>query len=137
MLYAAPALDDDDRRVVSEIDRLYATFARSTGGSATREWVGGVRKQLLAVDRLRLGERVVPALYAAAIGELRRETYQAEEGVTRDQAVRDIRRLERAGLLRAVNYGATLHYLAAGELKNIADEETAKVTGPAIEPYPG
>jgi Fic family protein len=87
------------------------------------------------VDGHGLNPRVVPALYAAALGQLRRETYMAEEGVTRDQAVRDIRRLERAGLLAPVNYGATLHYVAAGELKDIVDEETAAVTSPAREPY--
>src|SRR2546430_265794 len=48
MLYQVPALDDDDRRVLADLDRFYANFARSTGGSPVQEWVGGVRKRLVA-----------------------------------------------------------------------------------------
>jgi Fic family protein len=80
--------------------------------------------------------RTVPALYAAATDRLRRETYQGEEGLSRDQSVRDIRRLEQAGLIAAVGYGATLSYVAAGALKDAADGVAATLTSPPVEPYP-
>jgi Fic family protein len=82
-----------------------------------------------------LPERVVPALYAAATGQLRREVYQQEEGLSRDQAVRDIRRLEQARLIASVGYGVTLYYVATGEAKRQADEVAAGLTAPATEPY--
>jgi Fic family protein len=93
------------------------------------------------VAKLGLHERTVAALYAAAIDQLRRETYQretyqTEKNVSRDQAIRDIRRLENAGLITPVGYGATLYYVAAGELKQAADEVAASLTAPAQEPYP-
>ncbi len=44
---------------------------------------------LLAAER-GLPERTVSALYAAAVGEVRRTTYQQDEGLSRDQAIRDI-----------------------------------------------
>jgi uncharacterized protein (DUF1697 family) len=48
MLYATPPLTADDRRVLAEIDEFYAEFQRSTGGSKASEWLGGVRKRLVA-----------------------------------------------------------------------------------------
>src|SRR4051794_40961371 len=48
MLYALPDLTAADRRVLAEIDVFYADFARSTGGSRAGEWLGGVRKRLVA-----------------------------------------------------------------------------------------
>jgi Fic family protein len=86
--------------------------------------------------RLGLHERTVSALYAAATDHLRRDTYQADESLSRDQAIRDIRRLERTGLLESVGYGPTLHYVAAGPLKAAADEIAAALTAAPIEPYP-
>ncbi|MER7004638.1 Fic family protein [Dactylosporangium sp. NPDC000555] len=82
-----------------------------------------------------LADRTVAALYAAASGGLRRETYQGEEGISRDQAIRDIRRLERAGLVAPTGYGQTLAYIAAGELKEAADAEASALTAPLAEPY--
>ena len=82
-----------------------------------------------------LNERVVSALYAAASAQLRREVYQQDEGLSRDQAIRDIRRLEHLGLLEAVGYGATLHYVAAGDAKDAATGIAASLTAPATEPY--
>jgi Fic family protein len=85
--------------------------------------------------QLGLNDRVVSALYSAATDQLRREIYQQEEGLSRDQAVRDIRRLEQAGLLAAVGYGPTLHHVAAGELKQLTDTITVSLTAPTAEPY--
>jgi Fic family protein len=89
------------------------------------------------VERSGLGERVMSALYAAATDQLRREVYQQTEQLSRDQAIRDIRQLERAGLVEAVGYGPTLHYIAAGGAKQIADDVTTAVRRPAVEPYGG
>jgi fido (protein-threonine AMPylation protein) len=86
--------------------------------------------------RLALNERTVPALYAAATDQLWRDVYQEEEGLSRDQSIRDIRRLEQAGLVTGVGYGTTLHYVAVGELKRAYDEISAAVTAPPVEPYP-
>ncbi len=80
-------------------------------------------------------ERSVAALYAAATEQLRREVYATEEGLSRDQSVRDVRALERAGLLTPVGYGATLTYVAAGAAREFADEVAARLTAPAREPY--
>ncbi|MDG4823760.1 Fic family protein [Asanoa sp. WMMD1127] len=79
--------------------------------------------------------RTVAALYAAATDHLRREIYAGAEGLSRDQSVRDVRALERAGLLTAVGYGATLAYVAAGPAREIADQVAAGLTAPAREPY--
>jgi Fic family protein len=88
------------------------------------------------VERLGLGERTVSALYAAASDQLRREVYQRDESISRDQSIRDIRRLEQLGLIEAVGYGQTLYYVATGELKELADAEAAPLTAPYSEPYP-
>ncbi|MET7399695.1 Fic family protein [Dactylosporangium sp. NPDC005572] len=85
--------------------------------------------------RFGLGDRTVSALYAAASGQLRRETYQEDEGISRDQAIRDIRRLEQQGLVAATGYGQTLAYVAAGALREAADAEAATLVGPAVDPY--
>jgi Fic family protein len=79
--------------------------------------------------------RVVSALYAAATGQLRRGTYQQDESLSRDQAIRDIRRLEGAGLVEAVGYGATLYYIAAGAARAIAEDVAVRYTAPTDEPY--
>ena len=86
--------------------------------------------------RLALNQRTIPALYAAATDQLWRDVYQEEEGLSRDQSIRDIRRLEQAGLVQGVGYGTTLHYVAVGELKRAYDEISAAVTAPPVEPYP-
>lgn len=82
-----------------------------------------------------LNPRVASALYASATDRLQRDTYQTEEGLSRDQAIRDVRALERAGVLEAVGYGSTLHYRPAGEFADLVAAETARVTAPAREPY--
>jgi len=87
------------------------------------------------VQRRGFKERIVSALYAAAYDQLRREVLQQEEGLSRDQAVRDIRMLEHAGLIKAVGYGPTLYYVAAGEAKDAAAAIADSLTAPAREPY--
>jgi Fic family protein len=87
------------------------------------------------VQRRGFKERVVAALSAAAYDQLRREVYQQDEGLSRDQAVRDIRMLEHARLIDAVGYGPTLHYVAAGEAKDAAAAIAGSLTAAAREPY--
>ncbi|HTF12877.1 MAG TPA: Fic family protein, partial [Asanoa sp.] len=81
-------------------------------------------------------DRVVAALYAATTDQLRREVYGTEEGLSRDQSIRDIRALERAGLVMSVGYGATLAYIADGAARDIGERVAAELTAPAREPYP-
>jgi hypothetical protein len=62
-----------------------------------------------------LGERAVAALYAATRpGGVRRTTYARDEALTRDQAVRDLQGLKRAGLIEEIGHGRTQRYIAAG-----------------------
>jgi hypothetical protein len=82
-----------------------------------------------------LPERVVSALYAAAVGELRRTTYQQDEGLSRDQAIRDIQALTRAGLLAPRGNAVARVYLPAGAATEIAQAATAAVRGPGRDPY--
>ncbi len=82
-----------------------------------------------------LHQRTVTALHTAAVDYLRRETYQQDEGLSRDQAIRDIRKLEAAGLVEPVGYGATLYYVAAGEVRDIVEAVTVEIRRAAIEPY--
>src|SRR5262249_57423839 len=66
-----------------------------------------------------LDERMVSALYAAAVGELRRATYAQDEGLTRDQSVRDLQRLRQRGLIKSVGHARTQRYVADGEVSEI------------------
>ncbi|WP_322751154.1 MULTISPECIES: Fic family protein [unclassified Frankia] len=62
-----------------------------------------------------LGERTVAALYAGIRpGGVRRGTYARDEGLTRDQAIRDLAGLKKAGLIEEVGHGRTQHYVASG-----------------------
>jgi hypothetical protein len=67
-----------------------------------------------------LDERVISALYAAAVGQLQRTTYQHDENLTRDQAVRDIQALRRLGLVEPLGHGRTQRYVAAGSARDRA-----------------
>jgi Fic family protein len=87
------------------------------------------------VKRLALPERTVSALHSAALGQLRREMYQQDEGLSRDQAIRDIRRLEAEGLLDSHGYGVTLYYVAAGRARDVDDAVVDDLRTPTIEPY--
>jgi hypothetical protein len=82
-----------------------------------------------------LPDRVVSALYAAAVGEARRTTYQQDESLSRDQAIRDIQALTRAGLLTPRGNATTRVYLLAGAATEIAQGATAAVRGPGRDPY--
>jgi hypothetical protein len=84
-----------------------------------------------------LPERVVTALYGAAVGEVRRTTYQHDEGLSRDQAIRDIQALTRAGLLAPRGNATTRVYLLAGAAIEIAQAATVAVRGPGRDPYAG
>ncbi|MCK9894141.1 hypothetical protein [Frankia sp. AgB32] len=67
------------------------------------------------VAAARLGERSVAALYAATRREgARRVTYARGEGLTRDQAIRDLQGLKAAGLIEEIGHGRTQRYIAAG-----------------------
>ncbi|GAA2628533.1 Fic family protein [Paractinoplanes durhamensis] len=100
------------------------------------EWTVRVWNDLatLAADR-GLPERVVSALYGAAIGEVRRTTYQQDEGLTRDQAIRDIQALTRAGLLAPQGNATSRVYLLAGPAVEAEESATAAVRGPGRDPY--
>jgi Fic family protein len=98
---------------------------------AERTW----RAMAELATRLGFHERVISALHTAAVDFLRRETYQHDEALSRDQAVRDIRRLEQAGLIEAVGYGQNLHYVAAGEARQLVDAIAKELRGATTEPY--
>lgn len=88
------------------------------------------------VEAAGLPERVVTALYSAAVGQLRRTTYQRDENLTRDQAVRDVQALRRIGLVEGYGHARTRHYVAAGEAASRAEAVVERVrTGPITNPY--
>ena len=84
-----------------------------------------------------LPERTVSALYAAAVGEVRRTTYQQDESLSRDQAIRDIQALTRAGLLTPRGNATTRVYVLDGAATDVAQAAAAAVRGAGREPYPG
>ncbi|WP_229073263.1 Fic family protein [Actinoplanes sp. DH11] len=86
-------------------------------------------------DERGLAGRTVSALYAAAIGELRRTTYQQDENLSRDQAIRDIQALTRTGLLTARGHATGRIYVLAGTAAEIAEAAAAAVRGPGRDPY--
>lgn len=98
---------------------------------AARLWT---HLEQLATDN-GLPTRVVSALYSAAIGEVRRTTYQNDESLSRDQAIRDIQALTRKGFLNPVGNAATRVYAIHGEARDIAIAARNAVRAPMIEPY--
>jgi Fic family protein len=88
-------------------------------------------------DEKGLPERAVSALYAAAVGEVRRTTYQQDEGLSRDQAIRDIQALTRAGLLTARGNATTRVYVLDGAATDIAQAAAAAMRGAGRDPYGG
>ncbi|MCE7007806.1 Fic family protein [Kibdelosporangium philippinense] len=83
-----------------------------------------------------LDERVVSALYAAALGQVRRTTYQHDENLTRDQAVRDLQTLRRLGLIEPLGHGKTQRYTAAGAARQRAQEIVRQLgRTPLRDPY--
>lgn len=88
-------------------------------------------------QRQGLHDRTVSALYAAATGHLRRSTYQTDEDLTRDQAVRDLQLLKRLQLVEPVGQGRTQRYLAGREIRDLAAHIRTQVTSqPLQDPYP-
>ena len=82
-----------------------------------------------------LDERMVSGLYSAAVGELRRATYAQDEGLTRDQSVRDLQRLRQRGLIRSVGHARTQRYVADGEIAEINEAIIGQLRRPLDEPY--
>jgi Fic family protein len=83
-----------------------------------------------------LDERVVSALYGAAVGELRRATYAKDENLTRDQSVRDLQLLRQRALIRSVGHARTQRWVADGEIAEVHEAIIAQLRGPLDEPYP-
>jgi Fic family protein len=85
----------------------------------------------------RLDERTISALYAAAHGHLRRTTYQAEETLTRDQALADLRTLRRLDLIEPLGHARTQRYIGGPALRQARNEVIAEVHADLYrEPYP-
>lgn len=64
-------------------------------------------------DRLHMTERQVTALHEVAMtGRVRRSRYEKAEGLTNQQATRDVQALTRAGLLTPVGNTKARHYVA-------------------------
>ena len=78
---------------------------------------------------------MVSALYAAAVGEVRRTTYQQDESLSRDQAIRDIQALTREGFLSPRGNATTRVYVLAGVAEEISEAATAAVRGFGRDPY--
>ncbi|GAA3370790.1 hypothetical protein GCM10020367_18830 [Streptomyces sannanensis] len=87
-------------------------------------------------ERHHLDERTLSALYAAAHGHLRRATYQAEESLTRDQALADLRTLRRLNLIEPVGHSRTQRYVGGPALRQARSEVHAEVHADLYsEPY--
>jgi hypothetical protein len=100
------------------------------------EWTARLWNDLARLAEERgLAERTVSALYAAAVGELRLTTYQQDESLSRDQAIRDIQMLTRTGLLAARGHATGRVYVLAGIATEIAETAAAAVRGPGRNPY--
>jgi len=100
--------------------------------AAARLWF---RLENLA-EQHRLGERTVSALYAAAEGHLRRTSYQAEEALTRDQALADLRTLRHLDLVESVGHARTQRYTGGTALRKIRSEVHSEVHADLYrEPY--
>jgi|GEM_PF-5942296 len=89
------------------------------------------------VAAARLGERSVAALYAATRPEgARRVTYVRDEGLTRDQAIRDLQGLKAAGLIEEIGHGRTQRYIAAGAAAEAERTiRSARTSAPLRDPY--
>lgn len=92
--------------------------------------------EALAVEH-DLHPRVVSALWGAAVGEVRRTTYQHDEGLTRDQAIRDLQALVRHGLVKPQGNAATRVYVADGPVREAHQATLDAVRKePMRDPYP-
>jgi Fic family protein len=98
---------------------------------ATRLWLDF---EELASQR-GLPSRVVSALYGAAVGELRRATYQGDEALSRDQAIRDIQALSANGLVKPQGNAKTRVYHIDGVAREMTLAAVDAVRAPMVEPY--
>lgn len=100
--------------------------------AAARLWF---RLERLAGEH-RLDGRTVSALYAATQGHLRRTTYQAEEALTRDQALADLRTLRQLDLIEPIGHARTQRYIGGPSLGKIRTEVHTEVHADLYrEPY--
>lgn len=117
----------------------FALTAHHKQAQAVQRHVEYTMRLWLDMERLAeergLPERVVTGLYAAAVGELRRTTYQKDEDLTRDQAIRDIQALMRNGLVKPRGNAATRVYLIDGVAKDMSTAAMESVLAPMVEPY--
>ncbi|MGH8905755.1 MAG: Fic family protein [Egibacteraceae bacterium] len=83
-----------------------------------------------------LHERMVTALYSAAGGHLRRATYENDEGLSRDQAIRDLSLLVQLGLISPAGRGNQRHYTAGTDLRDRTEAIRREIESvPFTEPY--
>lgn len=84
-----------------------------------------------------LDERMISALFAAAGGHLRRATYQHDEGLSRDQAMRDLQLLGKLRLVQPAGGGRTRYYVAGVGIADAVRASRELVSDLALtEPYP-
>jgi Fic family protein len=84
-----------------------------------------------------LDERVISALFAAAGGHLRRATYQHDESLSRDQAIRDLNLLGKLRLIEPAGSGRARYYVAGPGMTDIVHASSHLVSDHALtEPYP-
>ena len=83
-----------------------------------------------------LDERMISALFAAAAGHLRRTTYQHDEGLSRDQAIRDLQLLGKLRLIEPAGSGRSRYYVAGPGIAEAVRASRELVSDHALtEPY--
>lgn len=84
-----------------------------------------------------LDERQISALFAAARGHLRRATYQRDEGLSRDQAMRDLQLLGKLRLIEPAGAGRARYYVAGSGIAEVVRASRDLVSDHTLtEPYP-
>jgi Fic family protein len=84
-----------------------------------------------------LDERTISALFAAAGGHLRRQTYQHDEGLSRDQAIRDLQLLGKLRLIEPAGAGRARYYIAGPGVADAVRASRELVSDHKLtEPYP-
>lgn len=146
----------------ANVSRYYAALATTRDvydpGVDTHEWVRfclrahhlqaqRVGQRITAAARLwtelhelagrhQLHERTMSALYAAAMGTLHRTTYEQDEQLSRDQAIRDLQLLKRLDLIATAGTGRAQHYVSGPALGPAVETVRAAVTDRTLrEPY--
>jgi Fic family protein len=129
-----PAADAHDWvRFCLRAHHLQAQRVRQRFASGARLW-----EDLTALaGESRLDERMISALFAAAGGHLRRATYQRDEGLSRDQAIRDLQLLGKLGLIEPAGSGRARHYAAGSRIAGIVRAAGELISDRTLtEPYP-